>query len=77
MTCKISDKNFTCNDLESKDQNFSEHDHSALTYFYTIQEPPLLSPSLDNVEKNSIKFPTPAQSSTPDVPLNDYCTSDT
>src|SRR6188768_2877918 len=57
MTCKISDENFTGNDLESKDQNFGEHDHSVLTYFYTIHKPPLLSPSLDNVEKNSIEFP--------------------
>ena len=77
MTCKISDKNFTCNDFESKDQNFGDHDHSALTYFYTIQEPPLLSTSLANVERNSIKFHMLAQSSTSDVPLNDYCMSDT
>ena len=77
MTCKISDENFTGNDLESKDQNFGEHDHSALTYFYTIHEPPLLSPSLDNVEKNSIEFPAPAEPSTPDVPSNDYPMSDT
>jgi len=37
----------------------------------------LPSYSLANVEKNSIEFPTPAQSSTPDVPLNDYRMSDT
>ena len=47
MTCKISDENFTGNDLESKDQNFGEHDHSVLTYFYTIHKPTLLSPSLE------------------------------
>jgi len=37
----------------------------------------LLSPSLDNVEKNSIEFPAPAEPSTPDVPSNDYPMSDT
>jgi len=77
MTYKISDKNFTCNDLESKDQIFSKHSHSALTYIYAIQKPLLLSFSLANVEKNSIEFSVLAQLSTPDVLLNDYHTSDT
>jgi len=77
MTCKISDENITCIDLEAKDPNFGEHSHSAVTYFYAIQEPFLPFSSLANIEKNSIKFPKLAQSSTPDIPLNDYCRSNT